>query len=201
MIVKVCGLTPKTKLEELGQLSVDWGGFIFVSDSPRYAGKKAFALPKNIKGVGIFRDEAFHVILRTAQLWRFRTVQLHGSETPEDCERLQKAGLQVLKAISVSDNMNLDEATMTYADSVDYFIFDSPGGGTGKAFDWSILETYSRDVPFLLAGGIAPGFGESIKKIKHPLFEGIDLNSRFELSPGEKDTTLIKQFLKYELSR
>ncbi|MFK8055611.1 MAG: phosphoribosylanthranilate isomerase [Saprospiraceae bacterium] len=201
MIVKVCGLTPKTELDKLGDLSINWGGLIFVKESPRFVGKDVFALPKEVMKVGVFKNESFHVILRTAQLWRFRTVQLHGAETPEDCARLRKAGLKIIKAISVSAESNLNDTSSPYVAAVDYFLFDSPGGGTGTPFDWKILETYTGDIPFLLAGGIAPGFGESLLKISHPQFKGIDLNSRFEVSAGHKDLSLINQFLEHELSR
>lgn len=201
MIVKVCGLTPKTKLAELGDLPIDWGGLIFVKESPRYVGKEVFDLPVAINCIGVFRNESFHVILRNAQLWKFRTVQLHGNETPENCARLQKAGLFTIKAISVLPDKSLDDSTSAYTESVDFFLFDSPGGGTGKPFDWEILETYSGKIPFLVAGGIAPGFGESLLTISHPQFAGIDLNSRFEITPGEKDISLIKHFLEHELSR
>ena len=141
------------------------------------------------------------VILHTAKLWNFKTVQLHGTETPKDCQQLRAAGLKVIKAISVEENTNLNTCTSCYLASVDYFLFDSPGGGTGHAFDWDVLNTYTCEIPFLLAGGIAPGFGESLKNIKHPQFAGIDINSRFEITTGEKDTTLIKNFLSHELSR
>jgi len=201
MMVKVCGLTPKTKCNNLENLSIDYGGLIFVKESLRYVGDKVFQLPASITPAGVFRNELSSIILETAERWMLETVQLHGEETPEDCQRLRTAGLKVIKAIPVSSNTNLNYATSDYSACVDYFLFDSPGGGTGHAFDWSMLNSYTGQIPFLLAGGIAPGFGESLIQIKHPQFKGIDINSRFEISPGEKDTTLIKKFLSHELSR
>lgn len=201
MIVKVCGLTPRTNLSGLGELKVDWGGLIFVESSPRYVGKEIFALPSNLKSVGVFRDATFDQIVQTAEKWGFRAVQLHGSESAEDCASLQKKGFEVIKAIGVGEAENLDSLTSSYLESVDYFLFDSPGGGTGHSFDWSVLETYTGAIPFLLAGGIATGFGESVKAIMHPQFKGVDLNSRFELAPGQKDISLLNQFIEHELSR
>ena len=201
MIVKVCGLTRKTNLSGLGKLNVDWGGLIFVKDSPRFVGKDSFTLPQNIKPVGVFRNASFHEIKRTAEKWQIQTVQLHGAETPEDCASIQEAGFKIIKAIGVSRTDDLNKLTSPYAEHVDFFLFDSPGGGTGHAFDWSILKTYSGAIPFLLAGGIAPGFGESLKAITHPQFKGVDLNSRFEIEPGHKDLSLLKAFIEHELSR
>ena len=201
MIVKVCGLTPKTNLEALATNSIDWAGLIFVKESPRYVGKDVFSLPDNFKGVGVFRNELINEVLETVERWSLQAVQLHGNESPNDCALLKEAGLQVIKAISISDMASLDELTSPYLDHVDYFLFDSPGGGTGQAFDWGLLSGYKGQVPFLLAGGIAPGFGESIKTITHPQFAGIDLNSRFEIAPGHKDVSLLEKFLSDELSR
>ena len=162
MIVKVCGLTPKTKLEDFKYLRVDWGGLIFVKESPRFVGAKIFELPSSITPVAVFRNESLQVVLQASKIWNFKTVQLHGTETPKDCQQLRAAGLKVIKAIPVEANTNLNTCTSCYLASVDYFLFDSPGGGTGHTFDWDVLNTYTCEIPFLLAGGIAPGFGESL---------------------------------------
>ena len=68
-------------------------------------------------------------------------------------------------------------------------------GGSGRQFDWSVLEAYDGDKPFLLSGGIGPDDMERIKAFRHPMFRGIDLNSRFETSPGVKDVDSLKRFL------
>lgn len=79
------------------------------------------------------------------------------------------------------------------------FVFDTKSpthGGTGCKYDWDILRSYSLDIPFLLSGGISPGDEGLIKMFDHPMFSGIDLNSRFEVAPGMKDVTLLKNFIK-----
>jgi phosphoribosylanthranilate isomerase len=59
-----------------------------------------------------------------------------------------------------------------------------------------MLDEYRGETPFLLSGGIAAEDVESIQKINHPKFAGIDLNSKFEIQPGEKDIQLLNTFLK-----
>ena len=85
-----------------------------------------------------------------------------------------------------------------YEGMVDYFLFDTKAqlpGGSGQQFDWSILSAYDGNTPFLLSGGIGPDDAERIRVFHHPQCIGIDLNSRFELSPGLKDVRKLKTFL------
>ena len=85
-----------------------------------------------------------------------------------------------------------------YENSVDGFVFDTATplkGGSGKKFDWKILDNYKMDIPFLLSGGIGREEKEAIQNFKHPQFMGVDLNSRFETEPGIKDFTSIKNFI------
>ena len=83
-----------------------------------------------------------------------------------------------------------------YANTVDYFLFDTKTpkhGGSGKAFNWDILEKYNLNVPFFLSGGLSLDNLDEVEKIKHPAFYGVDLNSRFETGPGIKDIKLLQK--------
>lgn len=197
MITKVCGLTARTDLVGLATLPVDWGGFIFVRSSPRYAGRVPLVLPGGIQSLGVFRDEAVHAILHTARSWSLDGVQLHGDESPEDARALKRAGLVVVKAIGLSGDgrSGLARARAYAPDDVDFLLFDTPGGGTGEAFDWTLLDGYRGEVPFLLAGGIGPDSGPHLDLLRHPRWAGIDLNSRFEDAPGAKNLALLRSFL------
>ena len=80
---------------------------------------------------------------------------------------------------------------------VDYFLFDTRGlhpGGNGVQFDWHLMEKYEGETPFLLAGGIGLDNAAELKNFKHEYFAGIDINSRFEISPGLKNIEIIKSF-------
>lgn len=66
--------------------------------------------------------------------------------------------------------------------------------GNGITFNWQLLVNYHGTKPFLLSGGINESMGNEIKKITHPKFVGVDINSGFEIKPGLKDIKKIKQF-------
>jgi phosphoribosylanthranilate isomerase len=68
-------------------------------------------------------------------------------------------------------------------------------GGSGVKFNWKMLDEYKGETPFLLSGGIAADDAETILKIKHQKFAGVDLNSKFEVKPGLKDVTLLSNFI------
>jgi phosphoribosylanthranilate isomerase len=81
----------------------------------------------------------------------------------------------------------------------DYYLFDSGGlkesfGGTGKQFDWTILTKAKIEKPFFGGGGGGVEDAGKIKTFKHPDFFGVDINSRFEKSPGVKDMGMVLQF-------
>ena len=79
-----------------------------------------------------------------------------------------------------------------------FFLFDTATpnyGGSGKKFNWSILDSYKGEVPFLLSGGISKDDVVLVKEFKHNMFLGIDLNSKFENEPGLKNIEEIKTFI------
>jgi len=101
----------------------------------------------------------------------------------------------VLKAFGIDQNFDFGQLN-AYADVVDYFLFDTKTpkhGGSGKTFDWDILQQYTLNVPFFLSGGLSLDNLPEIARIKHPQFYGVDLNSRFETEPGIKDITLLQK--------
>ena len=80
----------------------------------------------------------------------------------------------------------------------DRFIFDARGdapGGNGVRFDWNKMKEYDGATPFLLAGGIGYNHIDEIKYFDHPACIGIDINSKFERAPGDKDLITIKKFV------
>ena len=206
MIAKVCGLTRETDLAALCRLArVRYAGLIFVEASPRYVGVEPFARPRGsgvpgIEWVGVFRDQPLSHVLGVAQRWNLRGVQLHGTEDPAYAASVRAAGYLTLKAIGVRSAGDL-RAASAYAGAVDYLLFDTPGGGTGRTFDWSRLAAYTGQTPFLLAGGIGPGSGPRLAELSHGRLAGVDLNSRFERAPGNKDLAALKTFLQDELPR
>lgn len=182
-------------------LGVDWMGFIFYPKSPRYVCTPAVEIPKSaLRRVGVFVDEPVDSMLGKVREYGLGAVQLHGNEGREVCEDL-RAGLPssvlVIKAISVKTADDLMRCH-AYEGVVDYFLFDTKcdtKGGSGRQFDWAVLNAYDAEIPFLLSGGIGPEDAERVKAFRHPRCMGIDLNSRFEKAPGLKDISALRHFL------
>lgn len=200
--VKVCGMKFSSNREQLEMLPIDLFGFIFYPPSPRYIGgidvDKTRALMATAKWkAGVFVNAGINQILQRASLLGLTHIQLHGNESPGDCMSLRMSGLQVIKAFRVDKDFDFG-ITGSYADKADYFLFDTRAeqpGGTGRKFDWKILEEYMGNTPFFLSGGIGPGDASAIRQFRHPALYGIDLNSGFEIVPGQKDPELLQQFL------
>lgn len=186
-----------SNIREVEQLGPDLMGFIFYPGSPRCVTVTPAYLPEKAMRVGVFVNEEKNKVEALAKSFSFTYIQLHGNESPEYCSQLQSKGRKVIKAFSVSKEDDLIP-TLAYEGKCDYFLFDTPCkqyGGSGKAFNWNILKAYKGKTPFLLSGGICPEMADALKEFRHPLFAGIDLNSRFEFAPGEKDANKIKEFM------
>jgi len=200
MIVKVCGMRDGNNIRALEMLDIDWLGFIFYPSSPRYVYRNG--KPNDISSctktkAGVFVNAQPKEILREAAEYQLDYLQLHGDESPDDCRRLQEEGYRVIKAFSVSSGEDLRQ-TSAYELYVDFFLFDTKNdkyGGSGQRFDWSALEAYQGCVPFLLSGGIGHENMQDLLAFSHPLIAGVDLNSRFELSPALKDSDMIERFV------
>ena len=200
--VKVCGMRDAENIRGVEALGIDMMGFIFYPKSSRYVSKHPEYLPTKCKRVGVFVDEDIENIKKIADDYALDFIQLHGHETPDFIRalRFQVSGFkfQVIKAFNIATKEDL-EKTAPYEGLVDYFLFDTKGpsvGGNGEKFDWSILDAYNGNTPFLLSGGIGPDDAECVKSFHHPKCVGLDLNSCFELVPALKDINKLKEFIK-----
>ena len=203
MNIKVCGITEMKQLEQLDGLEIDFAGLIFYKDSPRYIGDKISKkeLKKadlDTKKVGVFVNPTMIEVLDAIDEYGLDVVQLHGDESPQMCEDLSSE-VEVIKVFHIKDgNADIDAMVKDYDAVCDYYLFDKATdysiGGTGQQFDWSILTKAKIEKPFFLSGGIGVEDAAKIKAFKHPDFFGVDINSRFEKSPGVKDMGLVLQF-------
>ncbi|MBE6249794.1 MAG: phosphoribosylanthranilate isomerase [Prevotella sp.] len=200
MIIKVCGMRDADNIREVEKLGIDWMGFIFWPKSSRYVSARPAYLPQKCKRVGVFVNATIDDIRQHIADYSLDIVQLHGHESTDSIRSLRSLCgdvISIIKAFNIATKEDLN-ATTPYAGLVDYFLFDTKGpsvGGNGEKFDWSVLEAYNGDTPFLLSGGIGPDDAERILDYHHPKCIGIDLNSRFEIEPGIKDITKLKTFL------
>ena len=186
---------------EVGALLPDYMGFIFWEKSSRYFDGVIPQLPKSIKKVGVFVNESIAVILAKAQKYDLQAIQLHGQESVEFCQDLKNKTdntIEVIKVFSVDDSFDF-EVLKPFETVCDYFLFDTKGklpGGNGTTFDWKALEKYPSSKPFFLSGGIGIEEMEAVKEIAKtnlPLY-AIDVNSKFEIEPGLKNTEKLNSF-------
>ena len=149
--------------------------------------------------VGVFVNASEEVIMRRVDEFGLDMIQLHGDETASFCNRISDH-IKVIKAFRITDfDTNVDWLVSEYDEVCDYYLFDkgSAGlyGGTGKKFDWNLLEKATIGKPFFLSGGIEKSDAAALNKFSHPFFYGVDVNSRFEISPGIKDMEMVKDFI------
>lgn len=206
MKIKVCGIRYLDNIAELAELPVDMMGMIFYPQSPRYIGKLSspeigafiqYTTKNGIDRVGVFVNEDIETVLETVDKYALDWVQVHGDESPQYVRELNKR-IPVIRALSISGKEDI-EKTNDYKGLFGYFLFDTKTGsygGSGKKFDWSLLDLYNGTTPFLLSGGISTDDADEILRIDHSKFYGVDLNSRFETEVGKKDITLLKKFIK-----
>lgn len=204
MKLKVCGNTNQENINEFMEIAPDYLGFIFYPNSKRYVGNdKSFvqyisSLTASQK-VGVFVNAPFDIVGTLVKDYQLDMVQLHGNESVEYCRQIAQI-IPVIKAFGVQSGFDF-ESIQYYTDSCKYFLFDTVTpdyGGSGKMFDWSLLDSYKSSTPFFLSGGIGMEHIPALKSFKHNSFVGIDVNSRFELSPGIKNINYLKKFV-YEL--
>jgi phosphoribosylanthranilate isomerase len=196
MIVKVCGLKETENITAVDSLTPDLVGFIFYEKSPRFVATDTLPLTHAVR-TGVFVNESEEKILEKVVQYRLQVVQLHGNETPETAAFLKDRGYRLIKAFSIGEEINLQQM-QAFIPYCDYFLLDTKGqhaGGNGVKFNWELLNSYELKIPFLLSGGIRPADAAAIKKIKHPAFAGVDLNSGFEIHPGFKNISLLKEFI------
>lgn len=156
------------------------------------------------KRVGVFVDDMPQNIVTRIYNYDLDYIQLHGDEPRTTIENLKstvapdiKPDIKFIKAISVNKPEDIDRYK-EYEGVVDMFLFDTrctTVGGSGEHFDWSVLERYDGNTPFLLSGGIGPDDVDRVRNFSHPRCVGIDLNSKFEDAPAMKNIDKLKTFI------
>lgn len=198
MKIKVCGMKYKENIEQIADLKPDYMGFIFYTPSKRYVTEEFFlpALPPEIRKVGVFVDANADDIIDKINNYNLDCIQLHGSEPPYFCRQMQRITC-IIKAFGIDESFDFQQLE-AYKDACDYFLFDtktSGHGGSGQQFNWQLLRKYTGNVPFFLSGGLDLRDVKEIKQLSqdHHLLYAIDVNSRFEISPGLKDVDKLNE--------
>ena len=203
--LKVCGLTKMDQIQELISLNTNFLGFIFYEKSPRFV-LNHLSLEEiseiNHQGkVGVFVNETVEKISEISEKAKLSFIQLHGDEDEKFILQLRQIlgnNIKIIKVIRIG-NQSFDELQKTInqqPSTVNYLLFDTDSkafGGTGKTFDWQILNEIEIPIPYFLSGGISLENIHQLSTInQQPL--ALDINSKFETEPGIKDLEKIKTF-------
>jgi phosphoribosylanthranilate isomerase len=187
-------------------MKVDFMGFIFYEKSPRYAlnnlALKEIAELPHRKKVGVFVNEGVKGILEITSEAQLDFIQLHGDEDTSYISLLKShlsSEIKIIKVLRIRADIENLQFTINNSNSADYYLFDTDSavfGGTGKTFDWQTLNNLEIPKPYFLSGGISPENVQNLSLLKQQPF-ALDINSKFENSPGDKNVEMIREFKKH----
>lgn len=206
MKLKVCGLTKTDQIHELISMKVDFLGFIFYKKSPRFVLNSLSledmeSLKHNGK-VGVFVNETIENVVEISRKANLNYIQLHGDEDDiyiAELKRQLNPEIKIIKVLRIGSEVKNFKSKIHHLKSpADYLLFDTDSkafGGTGKTFDWQILNEVEIPKPYFLSGGISVENFDEIQNIKHRPF-ALDINSKFETQAGMKDLEKIREFIR-----
>jgi len=196
--VKICGITSLEDASLAVRLGVHALGFIF-APSPRQVSPDAVrdivrGIPPLVQTVGVFVNDAPSRVREIMGFCGLDLAQLHGDESPDDCEALTP---RVIKALRLKDESSL-AAAETYRNKVRAVLLDSymkgRRGGTGTTLDWDLAARALKiGIPVILAGGLNPGNVRRAVSVVRPF--AIDVNSGVEERPGRKSPALMDRLM------
>ena len=193
MIVKFCGIRRPEDIRAVNETEPDLVGFILDPTRKRYVSPETISelrkdLDPKIRAVGVFVKVDISVVLKLLRDGIIDIAQLHGNESNDYIDEIHnKTGATVIKAFGIREGSDIDKVENSRADLV---IVDSPGGGTGSAFDWQLLSKIKR--PYILAGGLnTDNIDEAIDTLDP---YGVDVSSGIE-TDGFKDMDKMKAFM------
>jgi phosphoribosylanthranilate isomerase len=205
--IKICGLKTTGYIDAAVEAGADALGFNMYQPSVRSIQIDALSaltrhVPAFVSVVVLFVNPTHAEVCAALDAARIDLLQFHGNEPREFCESFARP---YMKAIAVDDGFNLLELRQQYS-SASALLLDTPSaghGGSGKTFNWQLIDTANEDLPraslrgasapqLVLSGGLTPAnVGDAIRAVK-PF--AVDVSSGVESSRGEKSTDLIHQF-------
>ncbi|CAI3797627.1 N-(5'-phosphoribosyl)anthranilate isomerase [Pseudomonas sp. MM221] len=194
---KICGITRIEDALAAAEAGADAIGFVFYAESPRAVDvRQARAiiaeLPPFVTTVGLFVNASRCELNEILEVVPLDLLQFHGDETPQDCEGYHRPWI---KALRVRPGDDLEAACQLYAGArgilLDTYVAGVPGG-TGEAFDWSLVPA-RLSKPIILAGGLsADNVGQAIAQVRP---YAVDVSGGVEQAKGIKDAAKIEAFM------
>lgn len=205
MKLKVCGLTQIDQINELISIKTDFLGFIFYKKSPRYVlnylNLEDISKINHQGKVGVFVNENLNTIIKIVEKANLNFIQLHGDEDENFISELRKKlnpEIGIIKVIRIGKQTSgeLQKTINQQLNTINHFLFDTDSkafGGTGTQFNWNILNEIEIPLPYFLSGGVSEENIKDLTILNQKPF-AVDINSKFELEPGNKDVNKIKEF-------
>lgn len=193
MFVKICGITSEDDALFAVAMGADAVGFVFAPSSRQIAAQQVYditrRLPPEILTVGVFRDEHPDRVIDTVNRSGVKAAQLHGHETRAMVEDVAAQVRWVIKAVVAGS----PDASMAHQFGTDMILVDAPTPGSGKVFDWTLIDDLPEGPRYILAGGLTPDNVALAVDRAQPW--GVDVSSGVERAPGRKDPLKVKAFI------
>jgi phosphoribosylanthranilate isomerase len=197
---KICGITRHEDAELAAELGVwaigliRWPGSARACD-PAVAAGIVRALRRRVACVGVFVNPTLDELGRAAEQIGFTHLQLHGDEGPAFCgEAARRTGCRIVKAVRVASGADIQAVERFHTD---LHLLDASAqgqrGGSGQAWEWSLLRARRSTVPLVVSGGLNPeNVGDAIAATRP---WAVDSASGTETAPGIKDPERVRAFL------
>lgn len=200
--VKICGLTTLNDARFVAGEGAEYMGFIFYEDSDRYIEPaEAGAIINWVEGpecVGVFVNHPLDEVNRIARQTGVDYIQLHGNESPEYCNLIEKPVIKTFHIDDETDPETLRKELESYRSHIEYVLFDTKvsnaWGGSGKQFDWSLVRELTDEWDCFLSGGINESNVRDACDLVDPF--AVDLASGVEMKPGVKDYEAVENFFR-----
>jgi indole-3-glycerol phosphate synthase/phosphoribosylanthranilate isomerase len=185
---KLCGLSCGADLGAARPAA--FAGFVFVRGSPRHVTVDearplaGIARRSGIRPVGVFRNAPLGRVVDVAASLNLHAVQLHGTEDRQYVRTLRlqlRSSCEIWTAFDVGSEQRASRGG-------DRLLFDNGGGGSGRTFDWSLVENHPELSRAIVAGGIGPNNAAAARRIGA---YAIDIGSSLDLQPGRKSSAKI----------
>ncbi len=194
MFVKICGITNVKDALDAIELGADAVGFLFTESPRKISVSKASEivkqLPANFLTIGVFRDQEAREVIDTVREVGLLGAQMHGRESVAEVAEVIEHVRWVAKSVIAGSQ----EALKADEFGTSMILVDSAHPGTGTSYDLNLLQQIPKALRLILSGGLTvTNVGESIKVVSP---WGVDVSSGVETSPGVKDRTKMRDFIK-----
>ena len=199
MLIKICGITTLEELDYINELKPDYTGFVFAESKRKVNienGKELLkALDKDVKSVGVFRNNTKEYIIEVIENIPLDIIQLHGDEDNDFINYLKdKTNCEIWKAVGIKNKEDLIKAKDF---NVETLLLDGSNPGSGELFPWEYLKEIDVNKRFFIAGGInEENVLEAMENV-NPY--GVDTSSGVETIENgirKKDKEKIKRLIK-----